>query len=286
MEAPVVPEYLYEAGVVSVERIGHSSVRSSWRLDIASGASKVLRNSIVDRSDVTVHRDRVVSTLELGCYGPPGYEYSEMQSQGGTVILVEVREYAAGATLEEFMQFASESEMDDICGRLEEMISAHGSVVSPVYGALGSGITANKCVEYMRQAKRSHACTRGRQCYLRRARSPRECGQARLCHNSLTPDHIIIHSGRIVSVIGWSRCSFGPMQMQAASYAYMIDAAATQGSVPGCLREIMLIILDAYSGKGDKATRFCMLMHACRVASTEPERTSLPLAMAAFEAQE
>lgn len=264
MESPIVPQYIWDRGVVSIERVGHSSMRCSWKVDTSNMESRILRNTMMEKSEISVYRDRIVSTFDLGEYGPPAYEYSSMESREGQLILVEVRSYMPGATLEEVSPFMSDQEANDISMQIKEMISAHGSVVSPVYGAIGDPETADeRLVNHMREVRSFHICTGGKRCCIRKLRTPRGEGQPRLCHNNLTPDHIIVHSGRIVSVIGWSHCDFSAMQLQAASYAYRMDLS---GETEKWLGEITCSMLNMFSGKRDRLSAFCAAMHMCRLS--------------------
>lgn len=94
-------------------------------------------------------------------------------------------------------------------------------------------------VEHMRGARYSHVCSTRKKCLVRRVRTPRDDHVARLCHNSLTSDHVIIHSGKIVAIVGWSRCSLEPMVLQAALYAYKLDMHSDDGWLSFVVRAIL-----------------------------------------------
>lgn len=225
--------------------------------------SKILRNTKVECCDVAMHRDMIASTLELGEYGPPSYEYSSVEDRDGDLILVEVRQYMPGATLLEVSPFLSDRDADSISEQIREMVSVHGSVVSPTYASLCNPDDAiERCVDYMRSIRAFHVCSGVKECRIRKSGTPRSGVAPVLCHNSLTPDHIIVHSGRIVSVIGWSRCDFGVMQLQAVSYAYMMDRSPDENPWLG---QIVCQLLNVYSGKRDRMTRFCANMYMCRL---------------------
>jgi hypothetical protein len=267
MDESIIPDYIYKKGVVSITRVGRSAMRSSWRVDTADMESRIVRNTLAERLDVSVYRDKIASTLELGEYGPPEYEYSSAETREGQIILVEVRAYVRGATLSEIEQFLTEKQKQEICIQIQEMIIAHGSVVSPVYGGIGDAeLSDSKCVNYMRGIRQYHICAGDRRCRIRKMRTPRSDESARLCHNSLTPDHIIVAGGRIVSVIGWSHCDFSPMQLQAASYAYMLDQ---QGGENFWLEEVTTKIVDVFSDKRDKMLAFCAAMYLCRLSGAK-----------------
>lgn len=263
MDAPVIPPYIYDEGVISVERVGFSAMRASWRIDTANMTSRILRNTRVDQYNVAIHRDMMASTLKLGEYGPPPYEYSNMETREGDMILVEVRKYTAGATLLEVAPTLSDNDINNISQQIGEMVALYGTVVSPAYGSLSDPDTpSERCIDYMRDVRAFHVCAGGKKCCLRKLRTPRSGDDAVLCHNSLTPDHIIIHSGRIVAVVGWSYCDFGVMQLQAASYAYMLDL---RGEDNLWLGQVVCQLLNKYSGRKDKMLRFCAAMHLCRL---------------------
>lgn len=267
MDSPVVPPYIYSEGVLSIERVGSSPMRSSWRIDTANMTSRILRNTKVEQCDISVHRDMVASTLQLGEYGPPPYEHSSMESRNGEVILVEVREYVAGLSLQEVASTLSDEDADNISRQIGEMVALHGTVISPTYGPLGDPDTpCDRCVDYMRDVRAFHMCSGNKKCRIRKMHTPRSGVDAVLCHNSLTPDHIIVHSGRIVAVIGWSYCDFGVMQLQAVSYAYMMDL---KGEENIWLSEVICMLLNTYSGRRDKMLRFCANMYLCRVPETK-----------------
>lgn len=93
---------------------------------------------MVDRNVLPLHRDRlVVSGMGLGAFGPPGYEYSSVESRDGVTVLVEVREFVAGVSLAEAAPYMT---VADMCGIEDEMRSAlqvHGGIVSQTHGILG-----------------------------------------------------------------------------------------------------------------------------------------------------
>lgn len=267
MDGPIIPPYVYSEGVISVERVATSAMRSSWRIDTANMTSRILRNTRVEQYDISVHRDMVASTLQLGEYGPPPYEYSSMESRDGEIILVEVREYVAGVSLQEVAPTLSDEDADNISRQIGEMIALHGTVVSPTYGSLSDPDTpSERCVDYMRDIRAFHVCAGSRKCRIRKMHTPRSGVNAVLCHNSLTPEHIIVYSGRIVSVIGWSHCDFGIMQLQAASYAYIMDLRGVEDLWLG---EIVCKLLNTYSGRKDKMLRFCASMYLCRLPESK-----------------
>lgn len=266
MESPIIPAVLYERGVVSVECIGASGRRRSWRVDMADMSSKVLRNTIVDRNDLSIHRDRIVSCMGLGPYGPPPYEYSGTELRGDVLILIEIRDFVAGAPLSEILPFISDADAASVEDQMQEALVAHGNITSPSYGILGDTENCTQSlVDHMRSIRGSHICAGGRRCCVRNMRTPRGDERAMLCHNALTSDHVIVHSGRIVAIVGWSRCSMEPMQLQAASYAYRLDLRRSDDP---WLEFIVYTILNTYVSRRDKLTCFCALIYMCRRRSS------------------
>lgn len=147
--------------------------------------------------------------------------------------------------------------------QLYDAISEHGDITSGVFGSICSdNNTYATGYEYLRAMKDIHICSGSERCYVRRIRTPRTNEPAMLCHNSLTADHIIIHNNNIVAIVGWSRCTFGFMHMQAAGYAYRLDLC---GNDDEWLTALIHMIINTYAVKHDRVLNFCIRMYLCRL---------------------
>lgn len=225
MAQPLLPTFLTEKGVVGIELVGSSPDVRTWKVSMACRPSYVVKN-VYSTPFAVLSKDSFVSRLGLGRYGPPKTLHSETITNGkGEEVLVEVRPFVDGCSVEEIWPYATSLVKASIFSDLELAVERHASVSQRNHGMMGNvaglrGISGDTQSKWLRAVQRNHSCGKNG-CEVKRLRRPKGSEFSVLHHGNMSPEHVIIFDSRIVAIVGWSGSEFAPVEASCSKYAAM-----------------------------------------------------------------
>ena len=221
----IVPDVVEEHGLLGVEEIGtRTSTMRMWKVETVSGGIFAVRNFLEGSLCTVSSVEYVVSKMGLGKYGPPEYVYRGRYKRRGMVVCVEARRYVQGATLRELIGTSLSDTVDSVMEEINDVLKSHSRVKFDTYGISNvCNDLACSFMEYMGNDMLEHT---GAEIASRKTRYssaatrilPKYRSRAVLCHNNINPDHVIVHGGSIVAIVGWSLCDITHPATQAVEY--------------------------------------------------------------------
>lgn len=138
-----------------------------------------------------------------------------------SIVEVTLREYIEGITAYEAWPSLSPASRHSVMCQVAQLSGEIHQIKSKFYGNItGAPVMSEDSYEYMtRMVVRSKLLNHvNRNWSMGRVCSSE--GVPVLCHNALSPEHIILSGDKVVGVIGWGQADFAPLVLEKQWYAF------------------------------------------------------------------
>ena len=154
-------------------------------------------------------------------YVPDMYS-RELHTIGSTYIEVTTRQYIDGCTLSEAWESMLQAQKDSIAIQVENVVCDMSAITSTHFAELqGRNLSTRSPVQFINYRILLSMITGELEEGDMRVLDMQDFDHTPvLCHNELSMDHIIVDGGKVVGIVGWSKCDFVPEIVSRMQYQF------------------------------------------------------------------